>query len=582
MKFRDLLPWKRAEAPKPTRAMRYFAGAQLSRFVDFSTVLESAHRARLRDLAKLRAHSRDLSANNVYAKRFLELVSTHLVGPDGIGFESEIVGNMGRPKEDLNDAIEAAWEDWGRSCTTDGRLSWLEFQHLVAETVAVDGECLIRMVRGYPNAFGFAVEILDADRLDHRVNAPRTRSSNRVVMGVEMDDWGRRVAYHVWSSHPTDFEAAPVLQRVPAEEVLHVYTEDRVRATRGLPWSTACMVQLNMLGRLWTSELAAANHEADRLGIIKTQAGVDLDSFDIDTNATANEISSEGAQFMGLDPGLDVVFPQNQHPNSAFPEFSRFLLKGIAAGLGVSYHSLAGDVSDANYSSARVALLDERDSWRKRQAWFIRNVCDPIFREWLRLALLAGQVPQMSFEKACFPAWWPRSWDWVDPEKDAKASLLAIQGGLSTHQAELGARGQDWREVFEQLAEEKALAEELGLVLTEPKPKPSAPLEPAAGTDSTESADVAAKTAAKAAEDLQARHLADLADVRMGAMGQRLEDMAARLAVPAPAPAPEIRVETPPVTVNLPAPRSASKRVEIIRDAEGRLIGANVIEEVIP
>ncbi|MEI8370993.1 MAG: phage portal protein [Planctomycetia bacterium] len=580
MKFRDLLPWKRSEEPqaRPMKA-RGYAGAQLSRLVDFSTVLESAHRARLRDLAKLRAHSRDLSANNVYAKRFLELVSTHLVGPDGIAFESEIAGNLGKPKEALNDQVEAAWDEWGQACTTDGRLSWLEFQHLVAETAAVDGEVLIRKVRGYPNAFGFALELIDADRLDHRVNAPRTRTSNRVVMGVEMDDWGRRVAFHVWSSHPTDFEASPVLTRIPAEEILHVYAEDRVRATRGLPWSTACMVQMNMLGRLWTSELAAANHEADRLGIIRTQAGVDVDQLvDSDTVTNANEISSEGAQFLGLDPGLDVIFPQNQHPNGAFPEFSRFLLKGISAGLGVSYHSLAGDVSDANYSSARVALLDERDSWRKRQAWFIRNVCDPIFRDWLRLALLAGKVPQMPFEKACFPAWWPRSWDWVDPEKDAKASLLAIQGGLSTHQQDLGARGQDWREVFRQLAEEKALAEELGLVLTDPKPKPAAPPEPAAGTDA---AQPAADAATKAAAEAQTRHQAELADARMGAMGQRLEDMAARLAAPVlPAPAPEVRVEVPPLTVNMPAPRSSSKRVEIVRDADGRLVGALVHEEV--
>jgi hypothetical protein len=184
----------------------------------------------------------------------------------------------------------------------------------------------------------------------------------------------------------------------------------------------------------------------------------------------------------------------------------------------------------------------------------------------------------MTFEKAYAPRWWARSWDWVDPEKDAKASLLAIQGGLSTHQAELGARGQDWRETFKQLAEEKKVAEELGLVLTEPKPKPAAPQEAGAGTDAQAQADA---QAAKDAAEAPARHLAELADVRLVAMGQRLEDMTARLASPVlPAPAPEIRVEVPPMTVNLPAPRSSSKRVEIVRDAEGRLVGAVVHEEI--
>ena len=352
MKFRDLLPWKRSEEPRPMKARTYH-GAQLSRYVDFSIVLESAHRARLRDLAKLRAHSRDLAANNVYQKRFLELVSTHLVGPDGITFESEILGNKNLPKETLNDAIEDAWAEWGQVCTTDGRLSWLELQHLVAETVAVDGEALIRKVRGYPNAFGYALEIIDADRLEHRLNMPAGRGSNRIIMGVEVDAWGRRVAFHIWSAHPTDTEAGPVLVRVPAEEILHVYTEDRVRATRGLPWATPCMVQLNMLGRLWTSELAAANHEADRLGIIKSQSSQDPDTAaDSDAVANAQELTSEAATFLGLDPGLDVVFPTLQHPNGAFPEFSKFLLKGISAGFGVSAHSLTGDVSEARTRSA--------------------------------------------------------------------------------------------------------------------------------------------------------------------------------------------------------------------------------------
>ena len=42
----------------------------------------------------------------------------------------------------------------------------------------------------------------------------------------------------------------------------------------------------------------------------------------------------------------------------------RFMLREIAAGTGVSYESLSRDYSQSNYSSSRLALIDDRDLWR--------------------------------------------------------------------------------------------------------------------------------------------------------------------------------------------------------------------------
>ncbi len=473
--------------PPPAKRERRtlgYAGAQQTRWVDFLTTLEAAHKERQRDLARLKAHSRDLAKNNVYMRRFLEMVSTNMVGPDGIGMESEILDAQGKPRKELNDQVEAGWQQWGRCCTPDGLMGWVDFQHLVAETVAQDGEALVRLVRGFDNASRFAVELIDADRLDHTYNT-QLSGGVRVIMGVEVNAWGRPLAYHLWSAHPSDREGQPARIRVPADQILHVYTKDRARATRGLPWATPVMVQLNMLGRLWTSELAAANAEADRLGIVKTAQGIPLEEFGEDGSdpvAAANSLESEHAQFLGLDPGLDIVFPNIQHPNSALPQFTAFLLKGIAAGFGVAYHSMSGDVSDANFSSARVALLEERDFWRKRQTWFIANLCEPVFRAWLEMAAAARMVklPAADPLTMAAPTWWPRTWDWVDPEKDVNAALNAIRGDLSTYQQELGKRGQDWRETFRQRAEEEKELKALGLAQAAAAPVPGALDAPAA------------------------------------------------------------------------------------------------------
>lgn len=453
---------------------RSFVAAQINRHVDFMRSLESAHQERLRDLAQLRAHSRDLTNNNVYAARYKGMVSTHLVGPEGINFESEIVGANGKPKEAWNDAIEATFAEWGKCCTADGSLGWVESQQLAAETTAVDGEILVRLVRGYPNKWGFAIEHIDADRLDHTFNEI-LRNGNRVVGGVEMDAWGRRVAYHLWTAHPSDYEAKPVRQRVPADQILHLHREDRTQGVRGIPWMTPCMVQVNMLGRLWTSQLAAANHESDRLGVIKPMATLPGEEV-ADTKSTALEITSDFATFVALDAGQDVVFPPSLHPNSVLPQFTAYLLKGIASGVNVSYHSISGDLAESKFSSDRTALVDERRGWRKLQGWFIRSYNEPIFRAWLEMALLSGQlvIPAVDIDKICVPRWTPETWDWVDPQADVEASIAAIEFGLSTYQAELGKRGQNWAEVFEQAALEKAKKQELGLDLGR-GPRPALP-----------------------------------------------------------------------------------------------------------
>ena len=455
-----------------TRTLGY-AAAKINRFTDFMTTLEAAHKERQRDLVRLRAHSRDLAKNNAYMGRFLELVSTHVVGPDGITFESNITGNKNKPKEDWNNAIEEAFLAWGQSCTVGEPQDWVGFQQLVVETVAQDGECLIRRVRGFGNASRYALELIDADRLDWTYTLAGLPGGARIIMGVEVDAFGKPLAYHIWSAHPYDAEARPVRQRIPADQIIHLYAKDRARATRGIPWATRVMVQLNMLGRLWTSELAASNAEADRLGIVKTAQGAPLDDIDADPVETANELQSEHAQFLGLDPGLDIVFPNLQHPNSQLGIFSKDLLKGVASGLGCSYHSLSGDVSDTSYSSGRLSLLDERDMWRKRQRWLISGLHQVVYRDWLEMALLAGVVtiPALDFQKVCKPTWWARTWDWIDPQKDVDAALTAIRGGLSTYQKERGARGLQMRETFQQLKESKDLANELGLVLDEPNTK---------------------------------------------------------------------------------------------------------------
>lgn len=489
--IRELLTKFRAVAPPPPPVpptvsaevqARAFAGARLSRYVQFQVSLEAAHKEIQRDLVALRAHSRDLAQNNVYGRKYAQLVANHVVGPDGITLESGITGNGDKPKSAWNEEIEAQWASWGKSVTADGRLGIVDLMQAVAVQVAVDGECFIRLVRGYPNACGFALEILDADRVDWTQNQPiNPQTGERTIMGIQMDRWMRPTGYWMTTAHPHDWEGGPRRVLVPAAEIIHVYAEDRANGYRGIPWTTAVMVQLSMLGRLWNSELEAANADADRIAIVKApppdpeaEPRKDEDGNPLvvlDPLGMADELQAgfgnQNLRVLGIDPGLDITFPAPNHPTTGLDMFAKALLKGVSAGLGVAYHSLTADVADANYTASRVALLDERDNWRRLQGWFIRQVCNPIFNAWLEMTALNGVIrfPVGDWKKLASPIWWPRTWEWVDPEKEIKASILAIRAGLSTYQIENGALGLNYRKVFKQRAEEHALADKLGLRL---------------------------------------------------------------------------------------------------------------------
>jgi capsid protein len=93
----------------------------------------------------------------------------------------------------------------------------------------------------------------------------------------------------------------------------------------------------------------------------------------------------------------------------------------------------------------------------------------PIFKDWLRMALLTQMVelPISKFEKFNNVRWQPRGWQWVDPQNEVAANVDAIGNLLKTRTESAGERGQDFEEILERLAEEKVLIETYGLTIAE-------------------------------------------------------------------------------------------------------------------
>jgi lambda family phage portal protein len=454
--------------------------------LDWMRQILSADQEIKQDLPRLRGAARSLVRDNAYAERYLALLEENVVGAYGIRLQSTIQTTRDDPHTALNKKVEAAWKRWARARTAsiDGRLSWVDIQKLVVRTVAQDGEVFVRFWRGMApseNPFGFALELLDPDLVDHTLTVfgEKSPTGNDIVMGIELAPKTRRpIAYWMWTEHPSEFGATSIEKkrvRVPAEEVRHLYRVRRVAQTRGVTHFAPVMLDMKMAGAYQEAEITAARIGASNMAAVIPAPNDDGDE---DLAAAANDgripMEVEPGRFLRLNPGDQLQATSFDHPNSGFGTFIKNIWRSVAAGLGVSYTSLANDLEAVNYSSGRIGLLQERDNYRSWQEWLIEQFCRPVFEAWLPMASLYEHLParDMDAEDARFM---PRGWPTVDPLKDMQAAALAVREGFDTRTAICAETGGDFAENVAQLAAEQDLAKAAGVTLGEADLTPTAP-----------------------------------------------------------------------------------------------------------
>jgi len=445
-----------------------YTGAQANRLtLDWFAAILSADQETKGNMRTLRARGRELGRNNPVAKQYLNLLAANVIGSAGIQYQSRVRSASGDLDSETNRKVETAFKDWSKrgNCTVDGKLSLRAVEDLAVRSVATDGEVFVRHVPGFANRHRYAIQLIDADCIDHNYTRERGKNENEIRLGVEVDGWGRPVAYYVSPYHPSDFGGSLERERIPAEYITHLYDPARVNQTRGVTWFHSVMLAMRILEGYIEAELVAARTGASKMGFLKYKDDADFDP--PDPSKTKIRFEAAPGTVEMLPPGMEFVEWKLEHPANAFPNFVQAVLRQIATGLGVSYNALANDLVGVNYSSIRAGLLTERDQWRRHQAWFGESFLQPIFDQWLPMALLSGELklPSRDFRQYSEGRWQSRGWQWVDPLKDVQAAIMAVDAALDTRDDVISDRGGDFEETLEQLAEEKKLAEKYGIEL---------------------------------------------------------------------------------------------------------------------
>jgi lambda family phage portal protein len=460
--------WEDA-GPRAQAGQRTWLAAQPSRLLaDLPGAYMRAPNADIRwALAYLRNRSRWLAQNDGFTRGYLGTLRRNVVGPGGFTLQMAVKNEKGDGEDaNANKRIEAAWAEWAPACEVTGKLTFTDLCHAAIMGVPRDGEVIFRKVRGGGfNRSGFALQVIDPARLDETCNGRpniagfSVAGDNLVRAGVELTPWGRPAAYWLRTYTPNDDPLVPVpkrLERVPADDIIHLFVHEWPDQIRGVPWLSASIRTLAMLDGYSEAELTAARVSAGKMGFYK-QGEVEDVPAELQNDGSLVQESTAGS-FELLPKGVSFESYDPQHPNTAFGAFVAAQQRQAAAGAGLSYAAFANDPGSLNYSGLRHVALEDRDEYRTLQNWMINNFCLRFFPEWLTETLVAGVtgLPPGKFWKFNAPRFIGRGWDWVDPQNEIKAAREAVALGIKSRTQIVAEKGGDFAAVIADLEREQA------------------------------------------------------------------------------------------------------------------------------
>lgn len=432
--------------------------SQTSDWRTISAAPELVHQA---DARTARERAAYLVASTEYGHRAVEvLVDTTL----GTGIKTQMTvkwSKVAKEAERLNNEAESAKERWAETAFTKPNMHLHEGQTLWLKATATDGQCFlyrryipnrkVRGLRGLKPAPALCYEILPASRLSDYLVTPE--DGNLVVSGIEYDAEGQAVAFHF-----ADDGYSYKTYRLPAENILHHYRVDRPGQRQGITWLAPVVQSLYILRDILEYKLIQYKVQSALSVLVSDETGAGMLP-GLPTPAGASKTTNGGAQQQFLVPGMIHRVGQGKvtsfmpSPSGDLDPLTRLCLRGIGVGFGLSYERLSGDYNQVSFAGGRLtenALYDRVDVVH---AWYCRGVELPLHQDWVDYATAVGDIatPPAKADPYASSFTRPRRRRGVNPLQEVKASIAAIDAGLSSHRIEMAEQGLDAAEVLEDI-----------------------------------------------------------------------------------------------------------------------------------
>lgn len=440
---------------------RAYDGAQSSRRTDgWKTSSRSARAETQSAIRRLRDRSRDLVRNDPYAEKGIRGISNETIGK---GIKLKFTAGADRRARQINQL----WKEWSqtKACDFTELGNFDSLQLLMMRAIAEGGEVVCRrrnLGSNSSNPVPLAIEVLEGDYIyDEFSGIIRPESGNRVIQGVEFLKNGRREAYWLYKDHPGNniLSLAETFERVriPRTEIAHGFRVDRPGQIRGVPWLAPVVIRLKDFGDYEDAQLMRQKIAACFSAFVK-----DIECLPENIDAQEKEMLEkfEPGAIEFLPPGKDIVLA-NPPGVQNYKEYTSVQLHGIASGLGVPFELLTGDLSEVNFSSARMGWLQFQrniDAWRGNI--LIPQVLDQIVEWFLEsVSLLGINTSDVDWE------WTPPRREMIDPAKEIDAMKTAVRNGFVTLSESVRQSGKDPDSHFAEIKADMDKLDELQLTV---------------------------------------------------------------------------------------------------------------------
>lgn len=454
----------------------------------------------------LRQRSRDLYMGTPIACGAVKTMRTNVVGR-GLRLKStidaEMLGISPEERRKLEKQIEREWSIWAESTDCDmTRIdNFYELQQLAFLNWLISGDCLaVLPVKPRPNQpYDLRVQLIEADRLCSPDNCDTI--DNKIVGGVEVDQSGEVVAYHIADHHPLSYAYADIKwQRVEAfgkttgrRNVLCLMNRERIGQRRGVPFLAPVIESLKQMGRYTDAELVAA--------VVSGMFTIFIEKADASAEDAIGsmlpeevQVDTEDESTIELAPGavIDLNEGEKAHdtnpgrPNTNFGGFVEAICQQIGAALEIPYELLVKRFN-SSYTASKGALEEAWKMFNMYRDWLSTDFCQPVYEEWLTEAVAKGRIKAPGFftDPAIKKAYCGAKWNGpakgiLDPVKEANAAKQRVEAGFSTRSDEtMQMTGTSYYNNVEQLKHEEKELKEVKKIANGTKNKQNTPAKPA-------------------------------------------------------------------------------------------------------
>ncbi len=450
----------------------------------------------------LRERSRDLFMSAPLATGAVKSSRTSCIGPGLMPkpkIDYEFLGITQEEANRIQRLIKKEFAIWAEStlCDNNDLNNFYGLQQVVFSDWLNNGEEFVLIKYGKPlkyMPYQLRLCLIEADRVCTEGNYDggydgydkKAKNGNTIINGVETDEAGKVVAYHIASRFPGEYGSGSLkwarVEKRGAKtgnpNILHIFNAERAGQYRGVPFLAPVIQTLKQLTRYTEAEIMAAVVNSLFGIFITTKAGEEIEGF----GGNGEEAEEKEGDVPGVDEdkikvgtgtvtflreGEEVKAVESAHPSNNYDAFVNSMALQIGAALEIAPEVLLKKFSN-NFSSSKGALNETWKSFKMYRKWFIDDFCQEVYVLWFNEAVSKGRVNAPGYfdnilvKKAYTNATWNGpAQGHLNPVQEVTAAILKIQNGLSTHEDECTSmNGSDYEDNIRTLKTENTLLAE--------------------------------------------------------------------------------------------------------------------------